>query len=109
MLKWRGELPVSLDPLPVAARLLGILRPVLPSMLLRRELVCGDAQINRLKWQAGEHMSAVDANATLAAFAPRTALSCPAGCKGQAMTVELQPMEIRTFLLVPIFGLQWKS
>lgn len=77
---------------------------------MRRSWCCA-AQINRLKWQAGEHMSLAGRNATaaVAAFARRTALSCPAGCRGKALTVDLQPMEIRTFLLVPVFGLQWKT
>lgn len=61
------------------------------------------AQINRLRWRAGKELSSgQEANAE--DLPPREALSCQAGCRDDKLSVELRPMEIRTFLLVPVFG-----
>ena len=63
------------------------------------------AQINRLRWRPGKSLSSGGPEGgAVADMQPHTALSCAAGCSGKALEVELRPMEIRTFLLVPVFG-----
>ena len=65
------------------------------------------SQINRLRWRAGKSLSPGEPAAGAAAnMQPRAALSCAAGCSARALEVELRPMEIRTFLLVPVAGAQ---
>ena len=57
-------------------------------------------QVDRLQWQVGESLSKDTSTAPVTNFVKRTGLSCQTGCQ-DALHIELQPMEIRTFLLVP--------
>ncbi|BDA45668.1 Lysosomal alpha-mannosidase [Coccomyxa sp. Obi] len=58
------------------------------------------SQVDRLQWQVGESLSNDTSTAPVTNFVKRTGLSCQTGCQ-DALQIELQPMEIRTFLLVP--------
>ncbi len=65
--------------------------------ILKGEL---DVQVDRLKWQVGRHMSNDTSADLVVPYVTRSGLSCKNGCQ-DALKIELQPMEIRTFLLVP--------
>ncbi|KAK9903926.1 hypothetical protein WJX75_000663 [Coccomyxa subellipsoidea] len=58
------------------------------------------SKINRLQWKVGRSLSSDSSGVPAVNYARRTGLSCQNGCK-DALNIELQPMEIRTFLLVP--------
>lgn len=63
-------------------------------------------QVNRLAWRPGKSLSVEDnlpTNPPPVSYALRKGLSCQGGCTG-ALSVELQPMEIRTFLLDPLLS-----
>lgn len=58
-----------------------------------------DLQVDRLQWQVGKSLSN-DTSQEPINYKTRTGFSCESNCQ-KALDIELQPMEIRTFLLVP--------
>lgn len=73
-------------------------------------------QVQRLRWQAGERLSTSGSVAKRGkgdkgrqsgeARIPRVPLRCTRGCAGSRLLVELNPMEIRSFLLT--VAVDWK-
>ena len=55
-------------------------------------------QVRRLSWQPGQHLSQEQLPEPVN-FVRGAALGCTSGCAGRPLTVDLQPMEIRTFEL----------
>ena len=60
--------------------------------------VCLALQIEKYKWKEGHAIHNASTNAA-ASFTRGKPVGCTSDCAGKALSVELSPMEIRTFLL----------